>query len=84
MTDEHIDNEESRHLDADSRIDLMRSLLERRAIPECRLKYFTDPRYNIRGRGRSRRETFESNGTRGNEIFTHGHFTKYPRYSQLA
>jgi hypothetical protein len=59
---------------------LMKSLLARNAIPEPRLRFFNDPDYNIEGRGRSRREVFEKNGTRGEEIFRHGNFLKYLRY----
>ena len=77
--DEHR-SDESRKADAKARVELMRSLLQREGIPECRRKYFTDPEYNIGGHGRSRRQVFEGNGTRGDRIFTHGNFTKYLRY----
>src|ERR1700730_11360493 len=56
---------------------LMESLIARKAIPEVRTKFFTDPEFNIGGRGRSRANIFEKNGTRGGAIFRHPHFLKY-------
>jgi len=63
---------------------LMRSLIARKGIPEVRAKFFNDPDYNIGGRGRSRRETFEKNGTLGDNIFRHPHFLIYLRYFLLG
>jgi hypothetical protein len=48
---------------------LMRSLTARKGISEVRVRYFNDPEYFVGGRGSSRREMFERNGTRGEEIF---------------
>lgn len=59
---------------------LATSLLERGAIPEVRLQYFLDPEMNIGGRGKSRKDVFEMNGTRGNDILSHPHFIKYLKY----
>jgi hypothetical protein len=59
---------------------LMRSLIARKGIPEVRVRYFNDPAYFVGGRGSSRREMFERNGTRGEEIFHHPHFLDYLRY----
>jgi hypothetical protein len=59
---------------------LMESLIARKAIPEVRTKFFTDPVFNIGGRGRSRFQIFEKNGTRGDAIFRHPHFLKYLHY----
>ena len=56
------------------------SLLERSAIPEIRIAYFTDPNFNPGGRGKSREEIFESNGTSGEEILRHPNFLKYLEY----
>lgn len=56
------------------------SLFERSAIPQIRIAYFTDPNFNPGGRGKSREETFESNGTSGDEILRHPHFLKYLEY----
>ncbi len=58
---------------------LTKSLLKRQAIPPVRLEYFTDPDRNV-GSKRSHREIFEANGTRGDQIFEHGHFLPYLKY----
>lgn len=55
-------------------------LLKRQAIPNVRLLYFTDPERNPSGRGRSREQIFESNGTIGDEILAHPNFLPYLRY----
>lgn len=55
-------------------------LLERKVIPKIRIKYFTNPKYNIGRRGKSRQEVFESNGTTGKDILFHGNFLKYLKY----
>jgi len=65
---------------SDAMDELMCSLLQRNAIPEARIKFFTDPQYFIGGRGLSHRQVFEKNGTRGNAIYRHGNFVKYLRY----
>lgn len=59
---------------------LMKSLVARKAIPEVRRKFFTEPDFNVGGRGRSHADIFEGNGTRGDAIFRHPHFLKYLRY----
>lgn len=59
---------------------LTESLLERDAIPEVRLLYFTDPERNPGARGKSRQQIFEKNGTSGTAIFAHGNFLKYLEY----
>jgi len=59
---------------------LTESLLECGAIPEVRLLYFTDPERNPGGRGRSRQQIFEKNGTTGTRIYAHGNFLKYLEY----
>jgi hypothetical protein len=56
------------------------SLLERGAIPEVRLLYFTDPERNPGGRGKSRQQIFERNGTPEAEISAHPNFLKYLEY----
>lgn len=50
------------------------SLYKRSAIPEVRLLYFTEAERNPGGRGKSRMQIFEKNGTCGKEIFAHPHF----------
>ena len=56
------------------------SLLKRDAVPQVRLDYFTNPQYFIGGHGKSRVQIFESNGTRGDDIFDDGNFLKYLRH----
>jgi len=58
---------------------LMKSLLKRQAIPPVRWDYFIDPERNI-GSKRSHKGIFEGNGTRGDQIFEHGHFLPYLKY----
>lgn len=60
--------------------ELMKSLISRGAIPKIRVRWFVDSDYNIGGRGKSRKQVFERNGTRGESIFRHPHFLKYLRY----
>ncbi len=55
-------------------------LLKRNAIPEVRLLYFTDPERNPGGRGKSREQIFESNGTSGDDILAHPSFMQHLRY----
>jgi hypothetical protein len=57
---------------------LMKSLIARKAIPDVRSKYSTDPDFNVGGRGRSRAEIFQKNGTRGEAIFRHPPFSEIP------
>jgi hypothetical protein len=59
---------------------LSASLLDRGAIPEIRLLYFTDPERNPGGRGKSRQQIFEKNGTTEAEICAHPNFLKYLKY----
>jgi hypothetical protein len=61
---------------ADAMEALMELLLKREAIPKVRLHLFSDPNYAEVGRS-SRQQVFESNGTRGKEIFRHPHFIPY-------
>ena len=59
---------------------LAESLLKRRAVPEVRLLYFSDPERNPAGRGKSWEQIFESNGTVGAEILAHPNFWKFLEY----
>ena len=59
---------------------LTKSLLDRKAIPEQRIKFFTDKDFQFGGAKKSRKEVFESNGTKGTEIFRHAHFIRYLIY----
>jgi len=49
-----------------------------------RKKYFIEPEYNIKGRGKSHEEMFELNGTKGEEILKNPHFHKYLQYFILG
>ena len=57
---------------------LWKSLHARGAIPEARLRDFTEPFPG--GRGKSHKDVFVQNGCRGEAIFEHPHFVKYLRY----
>ena len=59
--------------------ELSEILLDRQAIPEIRMEYFLNAKYNI-GTKMSRKEVFERNGTKGKDILYHGHFLKYLQY----
>ena len=59
---------------------LSESLLRRGGIPSVRRLYFTDPERNPTGRGKSRQQVFEKNGTSGAEILAHPHFLPYLEY----
>jgi hypothetical protein len=64
--------------------ELYHLLVERDAIPEVRIRYFVDPECNIGGRGKSRKDIFQQNGTSGEAILRHPHFTDYLRYFALG
>lgn len=59
---------------------LVALLNARKAIPEHRLRYWSDPEYHAGRVKDSHRGLFERNGTRGDEIFVHPHFLPYLRY----
>jgi hypothetical protein len=63
----------------DAACELAKSLLRRSGIPGNRLAYFIDPALNI-GVAKSRKEVFEANGTRGEDILRHPHFLKHLQY----
>lgn len=56
------------------------SILKREVVPQIRIAYLTDPELNPGGRGKSRKDIFEKNGTSGDEILRHPHFLKYLEY----
>jgi hypothetical protein len=58
---------------------LAKSLMERQTIPELRIRWFTDPAYNVGGHGASRKDVFAKYGTRGDNILRHPHFLKHLR-----
>ncbi|WP_266170773.1 hypothetical protein [Dyella subtropica] len=55
-------------------------LLKRKAVPEARIAYFTNPDFNPGGRGKSREDIFRKNGTSGDEILRHPNFLRYLEY----
>lgn len=57
---------------------LMPLLLQRKAIPAQRLRYFDDPELN--DGNKSRMQVFEGNGTSGADIFGYGNFLLHLRY----
>jgi len=59
---------------------LLKSLIKRNVIPLIRLKYFTEPEFNIGGRGKSREATFVKNVIKEEDILKHHDFHKYLRY----
>lgn len=59
---------------------LMHSLIARDAIPEPRVRYFSDPDCKAGKVKGSRRAMFERNGTRGDEVYRHPNFIKYLLY----
>lgn len=61
-------------------LQLLKSLVGRRAIPEVRLRYWSEPDYQIGRLKASHKGLFERNGRRGDEVYTHPHFLKYLRY----
>ena len=56
------------------------ALFKRKAIPEIRLRYLTDPLFNVGSRGKSRRQGFERNGVQGRAMLEYPNFLKYLRY----
>ncbi|WP_430449682.1 hypothetical protein [Rhodophyticola sp.] len=61
-------------------LELLQSLAERKAIPEIRLKYWTDPEYHLGRLKTSSKGVFERNGNQGDEIYIHPNFLPYLRY----
>lgn len=59
---------------------LAERLLTRKAFPNIRLKYFSDPDMNPGSRGKSRKRIFEMHGTSGEQILCHGNFVPHLNY----
>lgn len=59
---------------------LFLSLMDRNAIPEIRLRYFTDPELNIGQSKKSKKEAFENNLRHGEKVYDHHSFIKYLYY----
>jgi hypothetical protein len=68
------------HASVDAISDLTDSLLARGGIPDVRLDYFTKPKFNPGGRGKSWQEIFISNGNEVDEIQRHPGFLKFLEY----
>lgn len=77
---DEMENHDVLSTSCDAAAPLARSLLARRAIPKVRVRYFFDPKLNIGGHGKSRKQVFEANGTSGDAILSHGNFLKYLKY----
>jgi len=73
------DSHELQNASLEPMSDLAHLLIDRRAIPDIRLKYFTDSKLNI-GRSSSRRDLFLRNVKDDDQIMRHPHFWKYLRY----
>jgi len=59
--------------------DLAESILTRKAVPEIRRRYFTDPELNI-GSKKSRKQLYEEHGVRGRAIVENPSFLKVLQY----
>lgn len=68
------------HANGDLVVQLMDRLLKRQAIPDQRLSYFSDPEFNVGGRGSSRRDSFIKHGHDDDSALRHAHFLKFLRY----
>lgn len=79
-----IDGHEAHRNNGDLVVQLWGLLEARSAIPERRVRYFTDPDYNIGGHGKSQQQVFEKNGCAGEAILRHAHFLPYLRYMVLG
>lgn len=65
---------------SDLAFSLITSLLKRKAVPEHRLRYFTDPVYNRGDHGKSRKDRFLANSKTIDTMFRHNNFLAYIRY----
>ena len=68
------------HANGDLVVQLTNSLLARKVIPDQRLSYFSDPEYNVGGRGSSLQELFLRKTGDREKMVRHGHFLKYLHY----
>lgn len=67
----------------DQALALLKMLRARDAIPEIRILYFTNASYNLHTK-KSRREIFEGNGTKGDDIYRHPLFLPFLDYFILG
>ena len=75
-----LGNTQAFHANGDQVVQLTNSLLKRKAIPDQRLSYFSDPEYHVGGRGSSRQELFLRKAGDRETMVRHGHFLKYLHY----
>jgi hypothetical protein len=75
-----LGNPKAFYANGDLVVQLVGSMLARKAIPTQRLRYFSDAEFNIGGRGRSRQEQFMRNVRDHEAMLRHGHFLKYLHY----
>jgi hypothetical protein len=59
---------------------LFKQLLDRKAIPQVRLRYFADPSFHAGNTKSSRRELFLRNAHTEEKMYTHPHFWPYLLY----
>lgn len=75
-----LNNSDQARQNGEAVLKLLKSLVEREAIPQIRVQYFTDEQFNRGGRGQSKQAVFERNGTSGESIYRHPHFLYYLSY----
>jgi hypothetical protein len=63
---------------------LMISLVARGAIPEVRLKYFSDTKFSARGRQGSHYDQFKTSNRTDEEVYSHPNFLSFLRYFVLG
>lgn len=61
-------------------LELLQMLLDRKAIPEVRRRYWSDPDYQLSRLKGSHKSLFERNNCRGMEIYKHWDFLPFLRY----
>jgi hypothetical protein len=64
----------------DAVVALMKGLLARKAIPQIRMKYFTNPAYRSGRIKGSHRDLFRRNRNTDDEMMRHAHFLDYLHY----
>jgi hypothetical protein len=75
-----LGNTKAFHANGDLVVQLTDRLLARKAIPDQRRRYFTDPEFNIGGHGSSRKDQFMRKVRDREAMIRHGHFLKYLHY----
>lgn len=83
LRDNHRDHNEGRAAYLNNQepiLALLQSLSARKAIPESRLSWWGDPRFNQGRLKGSRKQIFERNGAAARDIYTSPHFVSHLRY----